>query len=90
MRISELYAIDPKLALDHVLDKAERYAYHRSAHLWRSWMGTDGVRYGSFNAVNRKMLEGRQYIIELVDYTVGIHFTDELHDPKTYKKVPKV
>lgn len=87
-RLSELYAEDPKLALEHVLSRDKELGY---VTLWQSQLSASGtVRYGSYKKISRKMLEGRTFEIELWDNDVYIFWTDVVYDEKLHKVVPIV
>lgn len=88
VKLSELYAQDPKLALERVLSKDTGLGY---VTLWQSQLGSKGkVRYGLYKKITHKMLEGRTYDIELWDYDVSIFWTDVVFDEELNKIVPKV
>lgn len=54
--------------------------YQSQLFLWISWYGTDGVRYGSYNYVNRKFLETRDYIVSWSSKGLSLLITDVLLD----------
>jgi hypothetical protein len=91
--LGEIFWRSPQEALEEKFRReAERLPYTRqkSIFIWTSQMGTHGKhRYGSYKDVRRKDLEGRTYEIEFMDGDIGIFWTDVLHDPETYKNVPK-
>ena len=75
---------DPQLALDKAFESFSKRSYRKdTVFIHISYLGIDGkTRYGSHKYITRKDLEGRKYDLEYWDGKVGIHFTDELHDPK--------
>lgn len=94
----ELYRKDPQLALQHMFDKRTHRMlglpgttpkYRENAHMWSSTMGIDGTRYGSYKYVYKDELQTRKYIIELVDYSIGIFYTDVLYDPRNRTYIQK-
>jgi len=88
MTTLEEFQKDPEAALEAALVKSEATLW-KYLFMWTSTLGTDGVVYGSYKHMTRKLLEGREYKIEFWDYKIGVHFTDELYDPRTYKHIPK-
>lgn len=57
------------------------WAKRRYAFLWTSCIGPGGVRYGSYKTVYEDELATRQYVLEEIDYDVGIFYTDICHVP---------
>jgi hypothetical protein len=82
MKLSDVYEYDPWTALQHVLTEAKNRGALQGALLWAGFMGVDGrTRYGRYRYVQAKDLIGRTYVIEFLDYMVGIRWLDALHDP---------
>lgn len=85
-----LYLQDPEKALDYAFANcAVPYSAEPTIFIWTGSMGTClKTRYGSYKHVKRSTLVGRKYNVEFWDGNVSIHYTDVLHDPRTYKSVP--
>ncbi len=87
----------PEAALEAAFSNERQAIYHMGRNqyrifAWSSLMGNHGrYRYGSFRHIYRSELMGREYKIELSDGGCGIaiFWTDVVHDPKTYRAVPK-
>jgi hypothetical protein len=86
----ELYKRNPEEALDYAFaNNAVPYSNEPTIFIWTGLLGTClKTRYGSYKYVKKSSLVGRKYEIEFMDGNIGIHYTDVLHDPRTYKSIP--
>lgn len=75
--------LNAKLERKFAESKEKRWASRRNAFVWTSTMGIDGVRYGSFKTVYEDELAKRDYVLESVDWDVGVFYADALFDPRT-------
>lgn len=92
MSLYRQYQDDPRKALEVLFDlKGDNYRYHgkgRALFLYRSYNGKDGVRYGSYQYVYENELKDRRYVVEWLDYTPGIRYTDVVFNPQTRECEP--
>ena len=86
MTLYELWQADPRAALDRAFRESKRW--DGKLFCWTCEYGPDGQMYGSFKYVPRASLAGRTYLIEMVDYAIGILWLDVLFDHRLRKVVP--
>ena len=89
--MSEIFRRSPEEALEEKFRREEARLYPGvGIFCYQSVMGNHAEhRYGSYKRLYRRDLEGRKYEIEYMDSDICIFWTDVLHDPKTYRNVPK-
>lgn len=80
--IGELFAENRQLALQEAIDRySARAPYQaRGIFCWQSTRGVDGVRYGSFRFIAESEIQARSHVIEYMDGSIGIFWTDVLFD----------
>lgn len=83
MTLYELWQRDPKAALERAFAESKDELF-----CWTCEYGTDCQTYGSYKWVRRASLEGRTYLIEMVDYAIGILWLDVMYDHRLHKVVP--